>query len=78
VHNFFLYMNADVCELGFQHISTLYCPVQRVWFWEGLQKILSNKTFYFSVLQSVSGGGRFVPVVMVVERGDATGVLVCF
>jgi hypothetical protein len=37
-------------EVGFQHVSLLCCPIQDVWFWEGLQKIRSNSTCYFSAL----------------------------
>jgi hypothetical protein len=45
------------------------------WFWEGVQKIWSNNTFLSLFMFSIIGGvGMFVPVVMVVERGDATGV----
>jgi hypothetical protein len=51
-----------------------------VGFWEGLRKIWSNNTSYFwSFMVNVGGwGGRFVPMVIVAERGDATGCLVIF
>jgi hypothetical protein len=42
-------------------------------FLEGLQKIWSNNTFSVLYGQYQWWVGRFVPVVMVVERGDATG-----
>jgi hypothetical protein len=53
------------------------------WFCEGLQKIWSNNTFFFSFFWcfTVSIGGkmgRSVPMVMMMERGNATDVLVFF
>jgi hypothetical protein len=34
--------------------------------------------YFFFFMVSIGGVGRFVPVVMVLERGDATGVLGLF
>jgi hypothetical protein len=74
----FFYIN-DKRELGFQHLSTTASEGGGGWFWVGLQNMWLNNTlsWYFTV--SIGGEvGRFVPMVMVVERGDATGVLGLF
>jgi hypothetical protein len=67
-----------MCELGFV-IFLPYCPALG----EGSGLVLGGSTedmaeqylFLWCIMVSICGGlGRFVPMVMVVERGDATGV----
>jgi hypothetical protein len=78
MHNIF-YINMATFEVSFCPLSVPYCLLLGKGCWEGLQKIESSSTFLFfqCFTVSVSGGMRMVvPVVMVVERVDATDA--CF
>jgi hypothetical protein len=59
-----------------------YCVLQKGWGggdFGSLQKIWSNNAFFFVCYgQYQWWAARFVPVVIVVDRGDATGVLGLF
>jgi hypothetical protein len=70
----FFCINADTCELDCQHLSATTSGGGSGWFCECLQKVWLNNTFKYSTV-SMDGGLGFVPVVMVVERGVATGAL---
>jgi hypothetical protein len=61
-------------------LSNSFCTIsfrigQHVWFWEGLQNIRSNNTFFSQHFTDSDGGGegRSAAMIMVVEREDATG-----
>jgi hypothetical protein len=72
MHGFFFYINVDTCELGFHPLSchTVFYGG------DGGSRRYGPTILFFGTLQSVSvvgWGGGFVPMVMVMERGDGTG-----